>query len=195
MSKTKQVKNINNSLRIVAGQWRGRKLSFPPIDGLRPTPDRVRETLFNWLQNHIREAKVLDLFSGSGALGLEALSRGAKSATFVEQNKQAAKSIQQHLQSLGCDNAQVINADVLTTLKAIPTQSHEVVLLDPPFRQNLLAPCIELLEQQGWLTNPAWIYIEAEKELDSLLLPPAWTLFRSKQAGQIAYHLFNRRKQ
>ena len=179
----------SNSLRIIAGQWRGRKLRFAAVEGLRPTPDRIRETLYNWLQNQIEGLRVLDLFAGSGALGLEALSRGAAHCTFVEQNRAAAQCIEEQLALLGCNRGRVINTDTLNLLQQRPQQSFDLILLAPPFRQNLLEPCLQLLQQNHWLSTQSWIYLECEKELKSLPLPPHWRLHRSKQAGQVAYHL------
>ncbi|MDH5326316.1 MAG: 16S rRNA (guanine(966)-N(2))-methyltransferase RsmD [Gammaproteobacteria bacterium] len=178
-----------NSLRIIAGQWRGRKLHFPSIEGLRPTPDRVRETLYNWLQNHIANLRVLDCFAGSGALGLEALSRGAAHCTFAEQNRDATRAIEQHLHLLQCDRGRVLSTDVLNLLKQPAPQAFDLVLLDPPFRKNLIEPCLQRLQQNHWLQPQAWIYLECEKELTPLPLPSHWELYRSKQAGQVSYHL------
>ena len=180
------------SLRIIGGQWRGRKLQFPAISGLRPTPDRVRETLFNWLQQAILGSRCLDLFAGSGALGLEALSRGAATVVMVESHLLAVRQLQQHLTTLNCTQGQVLQQDALAYLRQTPVQGFDIVFLDPPFHQNLLAPCLEQLEQQGWLNNPAWIYLEAERDLDPLPLPAHWQLYRSKTAGQVGYHLVRR---
>lgn len=179
-------------LRIIGGQWRGRKLPFPDIPGLRPTPDRVRETLFNWLQQDIVNSHCLDLFAGSGALGLEALSRGAASVVLVENHPLAARQLQQHLTTLGSARGQLVQQNALAYLQQPPAQPFDIVFLDPPFHQNLLAPCTELLERKGWLADPAWIYLEAEHSLGQLPLPANWTLHRSKTAGQVGYHLARR---
>jgi len=183
-----------SSLRIIAGQWRGRRLQFPTIDGLRPTPDRVRETLFNWLMPVIAGTRCLDLFAGSGALGLEALSRGAAAATFVDQSTQVKQSILANLHLLGCEQAQVYAADTLNWLQHPPQGAgpYDLVFLDPPFRKDLLKACAARLEEQSLLRDQAWIYIEAEQELRSLPVPDNWRLHRHKIAGQVQYALFQR---
>jgi len=178
----------SNTLRIIGGQWRGRKLHFADGEGLRPTTDRVRETLFNWLQPLIQGAHCLDLFAGSGALGLEALSRGAAKVQFIERNPRAVQALRENLTLLHADNAQVQQGDALTYLRG-PAQPFDVVFLDPPFRQDLLTPALELLSTGGWLKTDARIYIEMESELGEPHLPEGWEPLRSKQAGQVAYHL------
>ena len=178
-----------NQLRIIAGDWRGRKLSFADVEGLRPTPDRVRETLFNWLAPMIRGARCLDLFAGSGALGLEALSRGAAQVVMLDQHPKVIKQLQSNLQVLACDRAELKQTDALQFLQQPPTKPFDVVFLDPPYRKNLLAPCCALLDQQAWLASGARVYLELERESSLPDLPPGWELTRSKKAGQVAYHL------
>lgn len=179
-------------LRIIGGQWRGRKLDFPAIDAIRPTPNRVRETLFNWLRNLISGSHCLDLFAGSGALALEALSRGAASAVMVEKDNTAVQQLHTHLVTLGTDKARIVHADALAYLRRTPEQRVDIVFLDPPFAQDLLSPCIKLLEQQGWLADNAWIYLEAEKDHGDLPLPANWSLHRSKCVGEVTSHLVKR---
>lgn len=178
----------SNTLRIIGGQWRGRKLHFPDGEGLRPTTDRVRETVFNWLQPVIAGARCLDLFSGSGALGLEALSRGAGEVLFIERNPQAVKALKENLALVQAANAEVHQGDALAYLRSEP-KPFDVVFLDPPFRQDLLTPALKLLAEGGWVTTGSRIYLELESEQGEPVLPPGWTLLRSKQAGQVAYHL------
>lgn len=175
-----------NSLRIIAGQWRGRRLTFPAIEGVRPSPDRVRETLFNWLQPWLPGARCLDLFAGSGAVGLEALSRGAAVVAFVDRDRRVTAAIEAHLHTLGSDAGCVITADALRFLER-PAEPYDIVFLDPPFRQGLLAPCCEALAG-GWVHSGSRVYLEAEKGLIPEL-PPGWKLERSKQAGQVGFHL------
>jgi 16S rRNA (guanine966-N2)-methyltransferase len=177
----------NNRLRIIGGRWRGRQVSFPDADGLRPSPDRVRETLFNWLMPIIEGARCLDLFSGSGALGLEALSRGAARVVLVDRHGGAIASLREQLATLRAEGAELRQADALTFL-AGPPEPFDVVFLDPPYHQGLLAPCLACLDK-GWLAPGARVYIEAEAELAPLPLPEGWVLLRSKQAGQVGYHL------
>ncbi|RAT15418.1 16S rRNA (guanine(966)-N(2))-methyltransferase RsmD [Lonsdalea populi] len=178
-------------IRIIGGQWRGRKLPVPHSPGLRPTTDRVRETLFNWLAPVIQQARCLDCFAGSGALALEALSRYAAHATLLEAERGIARQLSQNLSLLRAENASVIHTDALQWLSR-PGETFDVVFLDPPFRQGLLNNTVNLLETQGWLADDAWIYIETEAENRTLNLPTNWQLHREKVAGQVAYRLYAR---
>ncbi|MGH1372028.1 MAG: 16S rRNA (guanine(966)-N(2))-methyltransferase RsmD [Cellvibrionaceae bacterium] len=190
--KDKTVKAAGNqTLRIIGGQWRGRKLSFASVDGLRPTGDRIRETLFNWIMTDLPSAHCLDAFSGSGALGLEALSRGAASAVLIEQDRNAAHQIRENLQLLNCNRAQVEQTSCLTWLAQQPSKPFDVVFLDPPFQQHLWADTIALLEQPGWLSDGAAIYVETPRSLP-LSTPADWQLHREKHAGDVSYRLYYR---
>lgn len=182
----------DGQLRIIAGQWRSRQFGFPMAHGLRPTPNRVRETLFNWLAPYVEAAKVFDPFSGSGALFLEALSRGAGSALALDLNPAAVTSLRGHLTTLRCDNGQVLQSDALTYLQSQPVTPFDLVFLDPPFSQNLLLPACELLEQRGWLADEAWVYTESEQPPSSLGMPGNWRLHREQKAGQVHYALWQR---
>jgi len=178
-----------NSVRIIGGGWRGRRVSFPDIPGLRPTPDRVRETLFNWLQSAIAGARCLDLFAGSGALGLEALSRGAQEIVFVEQAVAAARALQEQLIRLGArTKGQVVEMGAARYLRSVP-QAFDIVFLDPPFGRNALAEYIPLLVQGHWLKPGALVYLENEKREGVPPLPADWQLLKSKSAGEVGYHL------
>jgi 16S rRNA (guanine966-N2)-methyltransferase len=177
-------------IRIIGGQWRGRKLPVPNSPGLRPTTDRVRETLFNWLAPVIQGARCLDCFAGSGALGLEALSRYAGSVTLLEFERPVAQQLEKNLALLQ-GNGKVVNTNALNWL-ANSAQPFDVVFLDPPFRKGLLAETVTLLEQQGWLADEAWIYVEAEAESAAADVPANWQLHREKVAGQVAYRLYIR---
>ena len=179
-------------LRVIAGDWRSRRFSFPDGPGLRPTPDRVRETLFNWIAPYVPGAKVLDLFAGSGGLFLEALSRGAIQALALDLNLASVASLRGHLQALQCGHGQVQQADALRYLAEQPAQAYDLVFLDPPFHQNLLLPACQLLEERGWLAAEAWIYTESEAAPSALGLPANWRLHREKQAGQVYYSLWQR---
>ena len=183
-----------NTLRIIAGQWRGRKLNFPDLEGLRPTPDRVRETLFNWLQPSIEGSRCLDLFSGSGALALEALSRGAGSATLIDSSKSVINQLRMNLDLLKAENAQIIQASAPLWLEQQLQQprSFDLVFLDPPFRQGMLESCCELLEKGTLLKDQALIYIEVERELKTLPLPGNWQILRQKDSGQVSSYLCQR---
>lgn len=183
----------DGQLRIIAGQWRSRQFSFPMAAGLRPTPNRVRETLFNWLAPYVEGARVLDAFTGSGALFLEALSRGAGSALALDLSHAAISRLREHLQTLRCDNGQLLNTDALRYLQQQATTPFDLVFLDPPFGQDLLLPAGTLLEDQGWLAADAWIYTESEHPPSSLGLPGNWRLHREQKAGQVHYALWQRR--
>ncbi|GAB2906911.1 16S rRNA (guanine(966)-N(2))-methyltransferase RsmD [Rheinheimera gaetbuli] len=179
-------------VRIISGSWRGSKLAVLDAEGLRPTTDRVKETLFNWLMHDINGAEVLDCFAGSGSLGFEALSRYASHCTLLEHDKAAAAQLRQNQQKLGCSTAEVINTDSLNWLKQAANRQYNVVFIDPPFRKDLALPCCQLLEQQQWLATTALIYLETEKELDVTALPENWRLLKEKVAGQLAYRLYQR---
>ncbi|MDG0807021.1 16S rRNA (guanine(966)-N(2))-methyltransferase [Pectobacterium brasiliense] len=187
----KNASSAAGQIRIIGGQWRGRKLPVPDSPGLRPTTDRVRETLFNWLAPVIQQARCLDCFAGSGALGLEALSRYAAHATLLEMERAVAQQLTQNLALLRAEHAEVVNTDSLSWL-AKPGTPFDVVFLDPPFRKELLNNTLALLEQQGWLAPDAWIYVETEAENAQLTIPENWQLHREKIAGQVAYRLYIR---
>lgn len=186
--------NGSGQIRIIGGQWRGRKLPVPDSPGLRPTTDRVRETLFNWLAPHMVDARCLDCFAGSGALGLEALSRYAGSTTLLEMERHVAQQLQKNLATLKASHAQVVNTNTLTFL-AQPGTPHDVVFIDPPFRKGLLEETLSLLEKNGWLADDALIYVESEVENGLPPVPAHWDLHREKVAGQVAYRLYHREAQ
>jgi 16S rRNA (guanine966-N2)-methyltransferase len=178
-----------NSVRIIGGGWRGRRVSFPDIPGLRPTPDRVRETLFNWLQHDIAGARCLDLFAGSGALGLEALSRGAKELVFVEQAVAASRALQEQLTRLGgAAKGRVVEMGAARFLRSAP-QPFDVVFLDPPFGRDALAEYVPMLDAGQWLRPGGLVYLENQKTEGVPALPEHWELLKSKSAGEVGYHL------
>jgi 16S rRNA (guanine966-N2)-methyltransferase len=178
-----------NSLRIVGGGWRGRRVHFPDSPGLRPTPDRVRETLFNWLQFSLAGARCLDLFAGSGALGLEALSRAAREVVFVDEAAAAAESLREELERLGgAARARVLQTTAERYL-GTPGEPFDVIFLDPPFGQGALAPPIALIEAGGWIKPGGAVYLECERQAGAPVLPAGWDLVKSKSAGEVGYHL------
>lgn len=177
-----------SKLRIIGGEWRSRQLPIIELDGLRPTTDRVRETVFNWLSFEIPGARCLDLFSGSGALGLEALSRGAKECAFVELNRSVAQQIERNLSTLQASNGTVHNTDALSFLQANPAP-FDVIFLDPPFRKGLLELVLPKLDER-WLAANAYIYIERESEAQLSQLPDHWQLKKEKRAGQLTFALY-----
>ncbi|EIC82622.1 16S rRNA (guanine(966)-N(2))-methyltransferase [Serratia sp. M24T3] len=178
-------------IRLIGGQWRGRKLPVPHSPGLRPTTDRVRETLFNWLAPVIQGARCLDCFAGSGALGIEALSRYAGSATLLEFEKPVAQQLERNLALLNAQQGQVINVNTMNWLAKSGTP-YDVIFLDPPFRKGILQDTLGLLDANGWLADEAWIYIESEVEHGPIPVPNGWRLHREKIAGQVAYRLYHR---
>ncbi len=178
-----------NSVRIIGGVWRGRRVEFPDAPGLRPTPDRIRETLFNWLQTHVADRRVLDLFAGSGALGLEALSRGAAEVVFVEQAVAVARMLREQLVRLQClSRARVVEMGAARFLRT-PAPSFDLVFLDPPFGQNGLAVYLPQLAASTLLKPGGLAYLECERALGSPELPPGWEMLKSKSAGAVGYHL------
>ncbi|MGE5624907.1 MAG: 16S rRNA (guanine(966)-N(2))-methyltransferase RsmD [Bacillota bacterium] len=179
-------RGYRNEFRIIAGVWRRRKLHFPPLEGIRPSPDRVRETLFNWLRERVEGARCLDLFAGSGALGLEALSRGAREVVFVDHERAAVEAIREHLATLGATGGEVVHADALAWL-TWPPRPFDLVFLDPPFHAGLLPTvCAYLLK--GWLKPGALVYLEyATDELPEL--PTGWETWRESHAGRVGFRL------
>ena len=176
------------TVRIIGGDWRGRKLHFPQSNELRPTPGRVRETLFNWLQLHVRGSRCLDLFAGSGALGFESLSRGANEVVFVERDPAAAAGIADMLQVLECTRGRVERRDAFDYL-ALPPEPFDIVFVDPPFAADWVHTTCAKLQRGGWLREGAFVYIEDVASRGEPELPAGWTLLRSKRAGEVGYHL------
>jgi 16S rRNA (guanine966-N2)-methyltransferase len=182
-----------NQVRIIGGRHRGRRLHFAAVPGLRPTPDRVRETLFNWLQGEVHASRCLDLYAGSGALGLEALSRGAGELCAVEHNRTAAARLRENLVLLGDDaRAEVVADEVMRYLDRAPAAPFDIVFADPPFADPVLADLCRRLEQGGWLADRAWIYLEQDARRAWAEPPDGWTLHREGVAGQSAYRLLRR---
>ena len=171
---TKTSQKSTAKLRIIAGEWRSRQLPIPDIEGLRPTPDRVRETLFNWINHFVPGAQCADLFCGSGALGLEALSRGAKSTLFVDNSKVVTRQMQVNLDTLKAQNATVIQQNAKDFLMAATPIPMDLIFLDPPFRKDWMSQIVPLLDR-GWLADHAMVYIEMEKEAMLPPLPEHWT--------------------
>ena len=187
-------KSEHSSVRIIAGRWKGRRIHFA-TEGIRPTADRVRETLFNWLEPVIRDACCLDMFAGTGALGLEALSRGAARAVFVEQSRLAVSQLKDNITALGCEGAEVIKADA-RKLAYAGRGPFNIVFLDPPFDTSGdsagLAKLCTLLESAGCLSAGAHIYIEMAKQAELPSFPAGWDVIRERTAGQVRYALVQR---
>ena len=182
-----------NQLRIIGGRHRGRRLHFVPGRGLRPTPDRVRETLFSWLQPRTPGARCLDLFAGSGALGLEAVSRGCGFLCAVEQNRSAAQRLRENVVLLREQAVvEVQQADALRLLRSPPREPFDIAFLDPPFAGGLLPEVCAMLEENAWLSADAMIYLEQDAGRDWPVTPANWALFREGSAGQSAHRLLRR---
>ncbi|MBM4212597.1 MAG: 16S rRNA (guanine(966)-N(2))-methyltransferase RsmD [Gammaproteobacteria bacterium] len=181
-------------LRIIAGTWRARRLRFPAGPDIRPTPDRVRETLFNWLAPVIRGARVLDLFAGSGALGLEALSRGAAQVHFIDTDARATAALRELLVEWRAepDRVETSRADALSVLQLAPAAMFAIVFIDPPFAAGLWTEVASRLERNGWLTPEAFVYVEAPVGTALDALPANWQPWREGTAGEVGYHLFRR---
>lgn len=187
-----QRKNSYSQLRIIGGKWRSRKINFLAQSDIRPTPDRVRETLFNWLAPVIQDAICLDAFAGSGALGFEALSRGAQSVVMIDQSAENIRTLQENAKKLTAENIEFYfgrNPEILSSLK---NKKFSIVFLDPPFKQNLIEVTAAALEKYQLLAEEAIIYIEAESELTQLSLPENWQIVRNKKAGMVSYYLVKR---
>lgn len=177
-----------NRVRIIGGIHRGRLVSFPDAAGLRPTADRVRETLFNWLQPLIPGSHCLDLFAGSGAIGFEAASRGAERVVMVERNPKVAARLEENARELGLANVEVSVSDALVWLASCK-EAFDLVFLDPPFADRLLGPALQGLTQPGLLLEGARIYLETDAGESFPPLPPGLVPLREKVAGQIRYGL------
>jgi len=185
----KRAPGRRNFVRIIGGTWRGRRVNFPDSPGLRPTPDRVRETLFNWLKDAVAGSRCLDLFAGSGALGLEALSRGAREVVFVEQAAAVARALRAELVRLGgAARARVVEAPAARFLAA-PGEPFDVLFLDPPFTLSVLPEYVARIDAGSWVKRDGWVYLECERTTGAPALPAHWELVKSKSAGEVGYHL------
>ncbi|EIJ34192.1 16S rRNA (guanine(966)-N(2))-methyltransferase RsmD [Thiothrix nivea] len=173
----------NNLLRIIGGEWRSRRLKFADAPGLRPTPDRVRETLFNWLQVQVPCSRCLDLFAGSGAIGFEALSRGAQEVVMVEKHPAAVAALRENIALLGAQNAVLVHDDAFRYLQRA-TGAFDLIFLDPPFHKNLLEPLLEAIFARGLLSRDGMVYLEQEAEASIDFARFNLQTHRSTQAGQ-----------
>lgn len=182
---------LKNSIRIIGGQWRGRKLVFPENTSIRPTLDQVRETLFNWLQPFIHQAHCLDAFAGSGALGIEALSRGADQVTFIDQDEKVIRQIKHHLAKLNVENSNCIQCAMPHALTLLEKKAYDIIFLDPPFISDLLEKTLYMLEESEIIKASTLIYFETNKQED-LKLSEAWEIFRSKKTKHIFYGILKR---
>ena len=184
---------MNGSIRIIGGKWRGRKLAVLDKQGLRPTTDRIKETLYNWLMPVIYDSECLDCFSGSGSLGFEAASRGAKSVILLEKDKQVVQLLNKNKQIISGDTIEIHQTNTLIWLNQPAQKQFDIVFIDPPFHQSLVAQTVSQLEKNNWLKSFAYIYIETEKDYELMThIPTNWQLHREKIVGQVHSYLFIR---
>lgn len=180
---------MKDTVRIIGGHYRGKKISFPAHAPLRPTSSRVRETLFNWLMHNIRKAHCLDAFAGSGALGFEAFSRGAASVTFVETEMLVYQAIKNNALNFNSELLIPIHDDTLHFLKTTPA-TYDIIFLDPPFDSNLITLCTEIIMQRELLSEEGLLYIESANP--PVLDAHTWHCLNLKKAGQVFYGLYSR---
>ena len=178
-------------LRVIGGIYGKRRLAVPNAAGLRPTGNRIRETLFNWIADEVAGARVLDLFAGTGALGIEALSRGAAHVVFVERADRLAAALRDNLARLGAENARVLRADARQYLSR-HSGPFDIVFLDPPFRSAIIGAVCAQLASEGWLAPGGLVYMEYEARSGRVDLPSAWSVVRERQAGGVGYALARR---
>lgn len=182
-----------SKIRIIGGKWRSRKISFNGELGIRPTTDRVRETVFNWLMQKVEDTSCLDLFAGSGTMGFEALSRGAKKVLMVDKSYQVICTLIENAKTLNTTNCSFLHALLPRDFKKIPSQQFNLVFIDPPFHQNLVKICCEKLIELNLLTDEAYVYIEAERELDLTgVVPATFDKLREKVAGKVRFTLWQK---
>lgn len=180
---------MKQTIRIIGGQYRGKKLPFPDIEGLRPTPDRVKETLFNWLMHDIRGARCLDAFAGSGGLAFEAYSRGAGRVVLVEASLAAYSNLKQIADSFHSDKISVIHAQAAHYFQN-STECFDLIFLDPPFSKNYLPQCLEFLAHSSLLAPGGLVYLESAAKIHPST--DYWQERKGKQAGQVHYHLYEK---
>ncbi len=190
--KTGKRQNSVGVVRIIGGDLRGRKLPVLDLQGLRPSADRTRETLFNWLQFDVPGSACLDLFAGSGALGFEAVSRGAKQVTMLELDRANAQQLKANAMALKLDNIELLNQDSLQLLKQSADNAFDIVFIDPPFNQGLVEPTFELLFKNGYVNEQSLIYLEQEKSLPWPELPAGWQCQKEKTTSQVRFGLFSK---
>ena len=188
-----KARRAQQTLRIIGGVHRGRTYPFVSADGLRPTTDRVKETLFNWLQLWTAGARVLDLYAGSGSLSWEAWSREASAVVAIERNPSAMKALRSVQQHLKADSVQLIESDCQSVLaKQNSDKPFDIVFIDPPFADEHWAGVLDLLESRHWLSHTAWVYIEQPIKTSEPPVPECWRLHREKKAGQVMARLYQR---
>jgi len=186
-------KQATPHLRVIGGQWRGRKLQFPDRPGLRPTGDRIRETLFNWLGPHLHNAKCLDLFAGSGALGIEALSRGAAHCDFVDADREAITTVGQHLNTLDATECSTVNCDIAAHYLHQTYDTWDIVFVDPPFDARLGESTLTLLANSDRLAEASRVYFETSRSQPEPVPEGLYDVLREKTTGDVCYRLLSPR--
>ncbi|MBT8058643.1 MAG: 16S rRNA (guanine(966)-N(2))-methyltransferase RsmD [Gammaproteobacteria bacterium] len=179
-------------MRIIAGRWRGSRLQVPDLPGLRPTGDRARETVFNWLQMHLRDARCADLFAGTGALGLEAASRGAAEVVLVEKQAHACAALRENIARLRADNVRLVEGDALTWLDGCAPGSLDIVFVDPPFGKGLGRPVLERLADLGVVREGGLVYLETARDEDAVAPGKPWEVLKDKALGEVRMRLLRR---
>ena len=199
MSRSRHIRATNlrsrgqpGKVRIIAGRWRGRRLSIPDLPELRPTGDRIRETLFNWLSGVIVDATCLDLFAGSGVLGFECASRGASEVVLVDRSREVIECLERHAGELGDDAVRIVCADAMDWLSEAGALAFDVIFLDPPFGYGVVDEVCARLEETGRVRPGGYIYIEQDHDRPAPSLPSSWTISREKKAGRVRYYLARR---
>jgi 16S rRNA (guanine966-N2)-methyltransferase len=183
--------NKLTKLRIISGKWRNRKLEFIHNANLRPTPERIRETVFNWITNYIHNAKVLDCFAGSGVFAIESLSRGAATATIIDNSVATISNINNNVNKIGISNIDVINQDCLLYLKENKQNTtYDLVFIDPPFHKHMLEKTCNLLNDNKFICKGSLIYTETEVDIENIIAPINWRLIKSKTSKSIRYQLW-----
>lgn len=183
---------LTNQVRIIGGQWKSRKISFPKLSEIRPTPDRVRETLFNWLCDHIKGARCLDLFAGSGALSFEALSRGASYVLMFDRSIQVIRALHKNRKLLNAQHCEIIHGHVPDCLKKNVQCPYDIIFLDPPFYKHLIANTLQTLENLNYISPTSLLYIETELNKKDLPLSENWVILNNKSSGQVNYYLLKK---
>jgi 16S rRNA (guanine966-N2)-methyltransferase len=183
---------MNQTLRIIGGLFRGKKIQFTAVEDLRPTPDRVRETLFNWLMHDIHGATCLDAFAGSGALGFEACSRGAANVVLLEHHPKAYQTLKTNAEQFKTNNLSVFQHDCFEFLNQTP-QVFDIIFLDPPFKAELIESMLTLLQQKSCLKSEGLLYIESNSQPTKKIDPLYWTVLKEKKAGLVYYALIQKR--
>ena len=173
-----------NQVRIIGGEWRSRRLEFPPEIGVRPSGDRIRETLFNWLSPWIHGSRCLDAFAGSGALGFEALSRGAREVTFLDSNERVCAALHRNSGTLQAPGVRILQTDTLQWLKQPPEEPFDIIFLDPPFAENLHARCLAAIAGAGLCHEESLVYVESPADA-ALVVPAEWETVREKRTGNL----------